>query len=174
MLETRTRKPPKEIFEPGPKGDAARKAYGDWYTERMSHEWFTVGIHIGYRYDHSPIVVGDGTAPPPLEVATYIQSSHAGCRAPHVWLRDGRSTLDLFGKGFVLLRIGPNPPNADALLAAAAQRGVPMRAIAVDESAVVEVYARKLVLVRPDGHVAWRGDALPENPLALVDTIRGA
>ena len=37
-----------------------------------------------------------------------------------------------------------------------------------------EVYRQKLVLSRPDQHVAWRGDAVPDNPLALVDKIRGA
>ncbi len=174
MLETRKRKPPPAIFEPGPAGDAARKAYGDWYTAQMWHEWYTIGIHTGYRYDSSPIVVGDGTEPPPWSPSEYVQTSHAGCRAPHAWLKDGRSTLDLFGKGFVLLRLGANPPDAAPLLEAAKSRGLPMNAIAIDEPAVTAVYEKKLVLVRPDGHVAWRGDALPADPLALVDRIRGA
>jgi hypothetical protein len=174
MLETRTRVPPKEIFEPGPAADAARKEYGDWYTERMWHEWFTIGIHIGYRYDHSPIVVGDGTSPPPLAVSTYVQTSHAGCRAPHAWMKDGRSTLDLFGKGFVLMRLGAHPPDAAALLAAATSRGVPIREERIDEAAVNKAYEKPLVLVRPDGHVAWRGDALPRDCAALIDRARGA
>ena len=174
MLETRKRLPPPEIFKPGAKADAARKEYGDWYTERMWHEWHTTGIHIGYRYDHSPIVVGDGTHPPPLEVSTYIQTSHAGCRAPHAWMKDGRSTLDLFGRGFVLLCLGANPPDGASLLAAAKARGVPMREERLDEEPVNKVYEKSLVLVRPDGHVAWRGDAPPANAAALIDTVRGA
>ena len=174
MLETRKRRPPDAIFAPGPAGDAARKEYGDWYTAQMWHEWYTIGIHTGYRYDASPIVVGDGTAPPPWSPSEYVQTSHAGCRAPHAWLKDGRSTLDLFGKGFVLLRLGANPPDAAALLEAARARGAPMAAVAIDEPAVNEVYEKRLVLVRPDGHVAWRGDAAPADPLALVDRIRGA
>jgi 2-polyprenyl-6-methoxyphenol hydroxylase-like FAD-dependent oxidoreductase len=174
MLETRTRKPPMEIFETGAKADAARKEYGDWYTKQMWPEWFTIGIHIGYRYDKSPIVVGDGTSPPPFDMHTYIQTSHAGCRAPHAWMKDGRSTLDLFGKGFVLMRLGANPPDASALLAAAKSRGVPIREERIDEAAVTSVYEKTLVLVRPDGHVAWRGDDLPEIVLGLVDKVRGA
>ena len=174
MLETRRRKPPPEIFEPGAKGDAARKEYGDWYTAQMWHEWYTVGIHIGYRYDHSPIVVGDGTSPPPWSSSEYVQTSHAGCRAPHAWMKDGRSTLDLFGKGYVLLRLGAKPPDASDLVEAARSRGVPLKVETIDEPAVNEVYARKLVLVRPDGHVAWRGDAPPADPLALIDIVRGA
>ena len=97
MLAPRTtHKPPPEVFQPGPAGDAARKAYGDWYTELMSHEWFMNGYHLGYRYDDSPIVVPDGTPAPPLEGKTYTQIARPGARAPHVWLADGRSTLDLY------------------------------------------------------------------------------
>jgi hypothetical protein len=36
------------------------------------------------------------------------------------------------------------------------------------------LYRHKLVLVRPDQHVAWRGDAEPADPLDLVDLVRGA
>jgi 2-polyprenyl-6-methoxyphenol hydroxylase-like FAD-dependent oxidoreductase len=174
MLETRSRKPPKEIFENSPAGVLARKAYGDWYTERMSHEWFTIGIQIGYRYDGSPICVPDDTTPPPFEVANYVQSSHAGARAPHVWLKDGRSTLDLFGKGFVLLQIGSPAADARALVDAASIRKLPLQVIAIDEPDVVKLYEKKLVLVRPDGHVAWRGDSVPVDALKLIDTVRGA
>ena len=37
-----------------------------------------------------------------------------------------------------------------------------------------ELYERRFVLVRPDGHVAWRGDTMPDDPLAVVDRVRGA
>jgi hypothetical protein len=89
-------------------------------------------------------------------------------------LKDGRSTLDLFGRGFVLLRIGTGAPAADPLLDAAARRGVPLTQVALDEPEVASVYERKLVLVRPDGHVAWRDDQPPADPLRLIDCIRGA
>src|SRR5206468_757002 len=116
MLAPRTtHKPSPEVFQPGPAGDAARKAYGDWYTELMSHEWFMNGYHLGYRYDESPIVVPDGTPAPPLEGKSYTQIARPGARAPHVWLADGRSTLDRYGRGFVLLRLGPNAPGGEGL-----------------------------------------------------------
>ena len=50
------------------------------------------------------------------------QTSHPGCRAPHAWLADGRSTLDLFGRNFTLLRLGSGAPDPARLVAAAAQR----------------------------------------------------
>jgi hypothetical protein len=51
---------------------------------------------------------------------------------------------------------------------------VPLEVVSLDEPDVARAYERGLVLVRPDGHVAWRGDALPRDPLVLVDRIRGA
>jgi hypothetical protein len=82
--------------------------------------------------------------------------------------------LDLFGEGFTLLRLGERPPDAGPLAQAAHARGVPLRAIAIVDPAVAELYERKLVLVRPDGHVAWRGDALPADPAGMVERMCGA
>ena len=69
----------------------------------------------------------------------------------------GRSTLDLYGRSFVLLRLG-NVPTAH-IEKAAKDRGVPLTVAALDEPDVLAAYQRKLVLVRPDGHVAWRADS---------------
>jgi 2-polyprenyl-6-methoxyphenol hydroxylase-like FAD-dependent oxidoreductase len=174
MLSTRNRKPPPEIFEPGPAGDAARNDYGEWFTQTMRHEWFTLGIHLGYRYDASPIIRPDGTPAPPLDVATYTQTARPGARAPHSWLPDGRSTLDLFGRGFVLLRLGAHAPSSDGIRAAAVAANVPLDVIDLDVSEVTTLYQNRLVLVRPDGHVAWRADAEPADAGTLIDVVRGA
>ena len=84
------------------------------------------GYHLGYRYDDSPIVWPDGTPAPPLEGQTYTQMARPGARAPHVWLPDGRSTLDLYGRGFVLLRLGADAPAGASIERAAAAAGVPL------------------------------------------------
>jgi hypothetical protein len=97
-----------------------------------------------------------------------------GCRAPHVWLAPGHSTLDLFGKGFALLGFAADRADVAAIEAAARMRNVPFVFTPIDHEAAARLYARKLVLVRPDGHVAWRGDQAPDDPLALIDCIRGA
>ena len=128
MLAPRTtHKPWPEVFQPGPAGDIARKKYGEWYTELMRHEWFMNGYHLGYRYDTSPIVWPDGTPMPPLEGQSYTQMARPGARAPHAWIGEGRSTLDLFGKGFVLLRLGADAPAGDGIVRAFAAAGVPLR-----------------------------------------------
>jgi 2-polyprenyl-6-methoxyphenol hydroxylase-like FAD-dependent oxidoreductase len=174
MIATRTRLPPPEAFEPGPAGDAARKTYGDWFADLMQAEWFANGVMLGHRYDRSPIVWPDGTPAPPDDTRHYVQTARPGSRAPHVWLADGRSTLDLFGRGFVLLRMGESAPDATPLVRAAQARGLPLFVVTLDEPAVRTAYERALVLVRPDGHVAWRGDALPDDPGRLIDVVRGA
>ncbi len=174
MLSPRVKAVPPELLDPGPAGDKARKAFGDAYTEMMRREWFSNGIHLGYMYEGSPVIVPDGTPQPPDEVSTYRQTARPGSRAPHVWLAEGRSTLDLFGKGFVLLRFGTNPPAVDKLAAAAASRKVPLEVVDIVHPKAEALYERRLALVRPDGQVCWRADAEPADALALIDVIRGA
>jgi 2-polyprenyl-6-methoxyphenol hydroxylase-like FAD-dependent oxidoreductase len=162
------------VFQAGPAGDAARADFGRRYTNAMRREWFSTGIHLGYRYEHSPIVVPDGTPEPPDDPAIYVATARPGHRAPHVWLAaDGRSTLDLFGRGFVLMRLGDAAPDGAAIVAAAVARKVPVTVFESSQPDLVHVYEKPLVLVRPDGHVAWRGDVFPADPGGLVDTARG-
>ena len=145
----------------------------DW---RAMPNWLSIPEHlkIQYGYEGSPICIPDGTLPGDPEPPRFTPSTRPGARAPHAWLADGRSTLDLFGDGFTLLRLGEHAPDAGPLAAAASARRVPLREIAIADPAVAALYERKLVLVRPDGHVAWRGDALPADPAAIVERMRGA
>jgi hypothetical protein len=89
-------------------------------------------------------------------------------------LPDGRSTIDLYGRSFVLLRLGPDAPPAAGLRQAAAACGVPLEIVTLDVAQVLEAYQRRLVLVRPDGHVAWRDDNEPADARAVIDCVRGA
>ena len=118
-----------------PRRRARRRArrVGREFTETMRREWFTLGIHLGYRYEGSPICWPDGTAAPPDDPQTYVPTARPGHRAPHVWLADGRSTLDLFGRGFVLLGFGADAAEAAPLLDAARAARVPMAFVAIDE-----------------------------------------
>jgi 2-polyprenyl-6-methoxyphenol hydroxylase-like FAD-dependent oxidoreductase len=175
MLAPRDSRPSKEVFEPGPEGDRARAAFGERYTAMMKREWFSPGIHLGYVYEGSPVIVADGTPPPPDEVMTYTQTSRPGSRAPHAWLGEDQSTLDLFGRGFVLLRLGADAPSGHSLADAASRCGVPLSTVPIDDIETAKLYERRLVLVRPDGHVAWRGDHEPAREAAqIVNVVRGA
>lgn len=95
-------------------------------------------------------------------------------RAPHAWLADGRSVLDLLGRNPVLLCFDAMD-QADAQLQTAAQRlGMPLQLELVNDAVIARLYERRRVLVRPDGHVAWRGDRLPADVEGLLDQVRGA
>jgi hypothetical protein len=132
------------------------------------------GIEFGYRYSQSPICVPDGPEPPQDDQGNYTPTTWPGSRAPHVWLKDGRSTLDLFGKGFTLLVLSSKPTDTSTFTTAAKNVGLPLAVVSLEESKIGETYERPLVLVRPDGHVAWRGDSTPDNPAAIIDHVRGA
>jgi 2-polyprenyl-6-methoxyphenol hydroxylase-like FAD-dependent oxidoreductase len=157
----------------GSAGEAVRAKLRD-AVHGLGRAFRTLGLQIGFRYEDSPICVADGSAAPPDDFHDYAATARPGARAPHLFLADGRSTLDLFGRGFVLLRLGADAPDGTAIAAAAAARGVPLRIVPLDESEALRLYERRLVLVRPDGHVAWRADVPPGDPAALIDRVRGA
>jgi 2-polyprenyl-6-methoxyphenol hydroxylase-like FAD-dependent oxidoreductase len=161
------------VLDDTPEGEAQRRAVGDQMNAMLAGEWHSFGVAMGYRYDMSPIVVPDGTPPTPDDPSEYVQTARPAHRAPHAWLADGRSTIDLFGDGFTLLTLG-FAGDVTPLTAAAADRGMPLRVIALDDPAVARLYERQLVLVRPDGMVAWRADSLPDDASALVATVTGS
>ena len=145
----------------------------------MKREWFSANIHLGYRYLASPICVYTDVEDPAQQQAewndasNYRPSSRVGCRAPHVWLADGRSTLDLFGRGYVVVAAPGASGELAALAASAARAGMPFRIESPADPAVRDAYERRFVLVRPDGHVAWRSDSAPADAEVLVRTVAG-
>ena len=161
------------LDDDGAAGEAARRELGEMLERKVGGEFRTLGLQIGYAYENSPICMADGTPPLPEDAANYTANARPGARAPHAWIGEDRSTLDLFGRDFVLMRF-PGAPDAAPLAAAAAARGVPLTAVALDQRDVAEIYGRRLVLVRPDGHVAWRADDLPDDAGALIDRVRGS
>jgi 2-polyprenyl-6-methoxyphenol hydroxylase-like FAD-dependent oxidoreductase len=164
---------PMEIEASGPEGDATRERLGRMMYDLNVPQYCCGGLNFGYFYDRSPVIAYDGGEPPPYTMYDFTPSTVPGCRTPHVWLRDGRSLYDALGPGFTLLRFDQSV-SADALSAAAAKRGVPFALLDVVSDDVPSPYAHKLVLSRPDQHVAWRGNAAPDDPMSLIDLIRGA
>ncbi len=75
-----------ELLDDTEIGAALRQRVGVAMTEAMRHEWYTLGMHLGYRYENSPICIPDGTPPTPDDSRNYIPTARPGSRAPHVWL----------------------------------------------------------------------------------------
>ena len=158
----------------GAAGESHRRELGEAFDHSTRAVWETLGIALGYRYAASPLIVPDGSAPVEDDPIRYIPSARPGHRAPHAWIDAGCSTLDLFGRDLVLLRLGQDAPDPSPLVQAAARREVPLTLHTLPQQDIAALYERSLVLVRPDGHVAWRGDQLPDDPVALIDRVRGS
>jgi 2-polyprenyl-6-methoxyphenol hydroxylase-like FAD-dependent oxidoreductase len=163
----RTRTEVAEDIETNP---AAQAELGQYMLKMHTPQFCCGGLNFGYFYDRSPIIAYDGEQAPPYTMDQFTPSTVPGCRTPHIWLEDGRSLYDATGPNFCLLRFD-HTVDANLLTEAAAHRGVPLRVVDLPP---VEPYRHKLVLARPDQHLAWRGDAVPDDPLKLIDKVRGA
>jgi len=164
---------PNNLEEPGPEGDDVRARIGrDAYKLNVG-QFCCGGLNFGYFYKDSPIIAYDGEEAPGYTLYDFSQSTIPGCRTPHLWLRDGRSLYDALGPEFTVLRSDP-VVETSGLVAAAAERGVPLVVLDVDANETGALYPQKLVLSRPDQHVAWRGDELAGGFRGLIDRVRGA
>jgi 2-polyprenyl-6-methoxyphenol hydroxylase-like FAD-dependent oxidoreductase len=162
------------ILDDTPQGETARKAVGAALLDATHEEWESIGVILGYRYEDSPLCIPDGTAATPDEFSRYVPTARPGSRAPHAYLPDGSSTLDLYGRGFTLVHgEHADGPGLERVLAAAGAAGVPAHAALVPQD-VLDLYESAYTLVRPDGHTAWRGNDLPAKPNAMWDVVRGA
>ena len=154
-------------------GERARAEAGRRCYQINVQQYCCGGLNFGTYYDASPIIAYDGAAHPAFSMSAFTPSTVPGCRTPHVWLADGRSLYDAMGPEYTLLRFDRGA-DVTRLVQAARQRGVPLAVVDVDSREAAEPYITKLVLSRPDQHVGWRGDACPDDSLALIDLIRGA
>ena len=137
------------------------------YYEKHDGENTDYGIEMGYRYKSS-IIVPDGSEEPEWTPSEYVATTFPGSRAPHVFLRDGSAIFDHCGRDYTLVEFagvagGDGDGSARLLLEAAWRRRVPVKHLVLtDEANAHSIWERRLVLVRPDGHVAWRGDAIAD------------
>ena len=164
---------PAEIEDDTPEGQAARRQVGEAAYDLHVQQFACAGLNYGYFYDHSPIIAYDGEPAPAYSMAEYTASTVPGCRTPHLWLPGGLSLYDAMGSDFALLRFDP-AVDVEALLRAAGAAGVPLNVLDIEPDEAPAAYRHRLVLSRPDQHVAWRGDDVPADPAGLVDLVRGA
>lgn len=172
VAEQRLTVPP-SIEDTGPIADRLRADWGKAAYDLNVAQYCAAGLNFGYFYDNSPIIAYDGERAPEYSMAGYAPSTVPGCRAPHAWLRDGRSLYDACGKGYTLLAFDPASPVSN-LAAAATGLGMPLTVLAVDSEQAAQVYDHKFVLCRPDGHIAWRGNKEPADPCDLLRHLTGA
>ena len=155
-------------------GAQLRSATGATIAATKNREFMTLGVIKGYRYDDSPVVVGDGSPAPAHDYLNYVPTARPGSLAPHAWLHDGSSLYDHFGPGFTLLAGTDADPTAIEQARQAASRvQLPLTVLQPTEGALAELYRARYVLIRPDQHVAWRGDTWPADIELLLLTVTG-
>ena len=168
-----------EIEADTPEGARIRRAVGEFLKAHLRREWFSKNMHLGNRYLDSPVIAytepedADANRKEYEEPVKYRPSTRPGARAPHVWLAPGESILDHYGRAFVLVSTGADMLGTEALEKEARSAGIPFRILRSDDPEVARVYEQAWVLVRPDGHVAWRGRTLDIDARKLWRKVTG-
>ena len=153
---------PPNLMGEGAEADLARERIGKALHQHVCNEFNIPGLQLGLRYEGSAIVAPETSAPTPDLPNTYRPSARPGARAPHLWLGD-QSLYDLFGRDYTLLCLGDGAApehvaDAAAWQHAAAALGIPLDVLVVGSLEARALYGADRVLIRPDHHVAWRGD----------------
>ena len=131
-----------------------------------------IGAELGYRYVGSPIIWEEPGGPEHL-FREYVPTTWPGARLPHVWTSEQTPVQDLIGDGYTLLRLGRTTADVTPLETAMRELGAPFDTVSVDSTNARDVYGYDLLLLRPDLHIAWRGNALPREPARLAAVITG-
>ena len=132
-----------------------------------------IGAELGYRYVDSPIIMDIPGGPEHL-FREYLPSTWPGARLPHIWLDDGTAIQDRIpSEGYTMLRLGGTKTDSGALEQALRARGAPLTTLVIADRVAREVYGHDLILLRPDMHVVWRGNAAPDDAVTIAATATG-
>lgn len=144
-----------------PEGAAERARLKTHFEHHAEFEFVIPGAFLGLRYEASPVIAYDDAVPPPDHPNDYTPNAIPGSRAPHVWLGDD-ALFDRLGPEYTLVRFG----------GVQADLGPDIQVVDIADIAVRDLYGADYVLIRPDQHVAWRGDDIGD-AVALADTVWG-
>lgn len=152
---------PRDVDKPTDEARLTRMKVEKHYNEHDG-ENKDFGIEMDYRYKSNVVLPDDtGVSEPPWTPAHYTPSTWPGSRPPHLLLDNGDAIFDRFGKDWTLLCFADNERGKCFIVESAERLGVPLHTVDLSrETLAKKLYERKLVLIRPDQHVAWRGDAV--------------
>ena len=154
-----------------PEGEALRTTVGQRLFEINLPQMSPKGLNFGYYYADSPIIAYDGEVPPSYDMGTFTPSTAPGCRLPHFRLEDGASIYARLGRDYTLLRFAA--VDLEPLARRGRLAGLPLEVLdapAQDST----LFRHRLMIVRWDQHIVWRGDDVPDDIDALVACLRGA
>ena len=160
------------LEEDTPEGQAARDELGQSLYDLNVKQYCCAGLNFGYFYDKSNVISYDGEAHPAYTINTFTSSTVPGCRLPHIWLENHESLYDKLGDGLSLLQFG-DEASGEGLINAAKEMNIPLKLIKLENNYKDDVYKENLILVRPDLHIAWRGNTIPVDCSALLKLVTG-
>jgi 2-polyprenyl-6-methoxyphenol hydroxylase-like FAD-dependent oxidoreductase len=164
------------LLDDNEEGRLTRIHVGRSFSAAMRKEWYLDNVHVGYRYLDSPVIAYEDECVEQIEseaaeTAVYTPTTQPGRRAPHHWLAAGQSTLDTFGRHYVLVNTG-FAAISEAILStwksSAESLGLPLKCVHWPDPEVGRLYEKKYVLVRPDDTIVWRGNFLHDSPSAVL------
>lgn len=152
--------------------DGASREQLAGYLAEETHQQDNIGVHFGYRYSRSPVIRYDRGPAPAWQWRRITPTTWPGGRAPALRLADGSALFDHFGPELTLVDLSVGNVGL-GMAEEANRRGIPMLHLVVADPAVRASWERDLVLVRPDQHVAWRGNRVPADWPAVLDQVSG-
>lgn len=131
------------------------------------------GIEHGYRYiDSNIIAYPDDTSDEPMFDRLSAQpSAWPGSRLPHFFLADGEPLFDKLGKGFTIICL--DGADASSLQEAADNLSIPLEQLKIADDANLAGLGAAFMLVRPDQHIAWSDNSLPQDCSSLLKMVVG-
>jgi Aromatic-ring hydroxylase, C-terminal len=146
-----------QLFDRDDEAGQAHRQHLAQFLATHDAENLSLGIELDVRYDNSPVVVTDGSATPPWDRRTFVPTVRPGHRAPNVALGEQDTLFDQFGPEFTLVDALDDNNQSSRLLSEAARVGLPIRHLTLTDPALAALYQHRLVVVRPDLHIAWSG-----------------
>jgi 2-polyprenyl-6-methoxyphenol hydroxylase-like FAD-dependent oxidoreductase len=158
---------------PGATGDRLRAEIEHRIADYGNAENECRGIEFGYSYEGSPVICSEPDVHAGTDFIGYQPTTIPGCRLPSTFLCDGSALFDRLGRWFTLIAFGG--ADSSPLLSAAQKHRMPLRYVELDEPDLEPIYEAKMLLVRPDQHVCWRGNSLGDEFAAgrIIQTVLG-
>jgi 2-polyprenyl-6-methoxyphenol hydroxylase-like FAD-dependent oxidoreductase len=162
-----------DLREDNPEAASQREKVASVASKSHATGYSMTGIELGYRYVDSPLITGGDEGGPDPNAMVYTPTSVPGARIPHAWLDDGRAMQDVLGRNFTLLQLGHSEVDTGPLQKAFQEFGAPFDVVEISDERLAELYGPRLYLIRPDLHIAWHGDEVPDHPEQIVRKALG-
>ena len=161
-----------QIYEDSATGAALRQQVAQSFLINHGRMHGMRGAEFGYSYAGSPLIADEPGNVAQWDTNVYLPHARPGARIPHMWLADGRAIQDVLGPDYTLLDLRGDCDTTE-LEHAFRALSAPLTVLRLDESKLRDVYGRSVLLLGPDLHIAWSGEAPLPDPQSLARRVTG-